>query len=63
MSTKTEQPKLLMISYIPEKNLMIVGKPHSKGPHFPEIVNAIQGEMARDIYNELITHKNEKEVE
>lgn len=63
MPTETKEPKVLLISYVPEQKLMLIGKPHSKGPHFPVILNAIQGDRARDIYNELITKKNEKEVE
>lgn len=53
--------EILFVSFTPnedpKKELLIVGKKLNDGPHFPEIINAIQGERARDIYEELITQE------
>lgn len=56
--------ELLFVSFTPnddpDSELLIVGKKLNDGPHFPEIVNAIQGKRARDIYEELIKPKEVK---
>lgn len=45
----------------PDEELLVVGKKLNSGEHFPEIVNAVMGRRARDIYEELITQRKEGE--
>lgn len=53
---------ILFVSFTPnddpDKELLIVGKKLNDGPHYPEIINAVQGTRARDIYTELTTQRN-----
>lgn len=52
---------ILFVSFTPnddpDKELLIAGKKLNNGPHFPEIINAIQGTRARYIYKLLTTQK------
>lgn len=55
---KKMEPHSLIIgvdfSNDPDNDIMIVGKSSKKSP-VPEIINAFQGEEARELYNRLVT--------
>lgn len=52
---------ILFVSFTPnddsDEELLIVGKKLNDNTHYPEIINAVQGKRARDIYEELVKQK------
>ena len=52
---------ILFVSFTPNddpgKELLIVGRKLNNNTHYPEIINAVQGKRARDIYDELAKQK------